>query len=97
MVMVVPRPGLVEGWAARRLDSSREAGLDERPQGVIDGLGGYRAQALADQGRHFLDRAMAPFLAQDVEDGDPLCGAPEAGGPDIALARRHRLRYLDYL
>ena len=84
VVMVVADPGLVAGHRARWLDPPQQAGLGQRPQHVVDGLGRHLAEVLAG-GVDDRVRVGVRMRVHGVEDRQPRLGDPEVGPAQQAL------------
>jgi hypothetical protein len=82
MVVVVPDASLEPGRAADRLDAAHEPRRGERVQGLIHGLQGDMANAIAHSGGDRLD-AKVVTVPDGLEQGDTGGGHPQAGAAQL--------------
>jgi hypothetical protein len=75
MVVVVAGARLVAGRTAGGLDPACQAGAGERPEHVVDRLGGHRVEASADLPGDLVDLEVAA-ASQDIEHGKARPGDP---------------------
>jgi hypothetical protein len=76
MMVVVADPAFVEHGGASRFDPTQEPGFGQGRQGVVNSLGGRRADLGFDQGRR-LSGVEVSAVGQDIEDGDSGSGHPQ--------------------
>src|SRR6516164_9624447 len=82
VVVVVPDASLEPGLAAGRLDAAQESGRGERVQGVIYGLEGDMADAIAHPRGDRLDAEVVTG-PDDLEQRDAGGRHPQAGTPQL--------------
>src|SRR5258707_11782012 len=82
VVMIVPDASLEPGRGAGRLDAAHESRRRERVEGVIHGLEGDMADAIAHPDGDRLD-AKVVTVPDDLEQCDPRRRYPQSGTPQL--------------
>jgi len=77
VMVVVADAVLVEGRTTRGFDSADESGGDERVEVVVHGLAGKGSEPVPGGHRDELGGLVLPFVANDVEHGQPRGGDPQ--------------------